>query len=348
MLSSYTTRFHNFIWFLIFTFTLYTMPYLETLLPYEINLSFPEAEAAETQPPPDATNIEVQEEAPSEAGDSEASYQQEVTTSEYIPSTPSSEYIETESVNQINSDVLLEVDNFKGVSYLSHPIEVPPGRGGLSPQLSLNYSSIRGNGWLGVGWGLTVGFIQRRGPNKGVPKYDDTKDVFDFHFSGRVPQELVSIGGGEYRLRIEGQYFKIKYYSSGNYWELWDKSGVKMRFGSSVNSRLGRVKNPNSGTDTYQWCLDRIDDPKTNYIEFIYLRDQDQNYTYQIYLQEAKYNGQVSGGLAHNHRIIFSLESSNRPDLIYYYRGGFRMLTKKRLSSIEVRTNESLVRKYQL
>ena len=49
MLSSFTTRFHNFIWFLIFTFTLYTMPYLETLLPYEVNLSFPEAEAAEAQ-----------------------------------------------------------------------------------------------------------------------------------------------------------------------------------------------------------------------------------------------------------------------------------------------------------
>jgi|GEM_PF-5583898 len=172
MLSSFTTRFHNFIWFLIFTFTLYTMPYLESLLPYEINLSFPEVEAAETQPPPETKNIEVQEETPLEPEESEASSSEEATTSESSSSITSStysitsEYTETESLDQIKSDILLEVDNFKGVSYLSHPIEVPPGRDGLSPQNSLNYSSIRGNGWLGVGWDLSMGFIQRRGPNK--------------------------------------------------------------------------------------------------------------------------------------------------------------------------------------
>ena len=49
MLSSFTTRFRNFIWFLIFTFTLYSMPHFELLFPYKIHLFFPEAQAVETE-----------------------------------------------------------------------------------------------------------------------------------------------------------------------------------------------------------------------------------------------------------------------------------------------------------
>lgn len=39
----------------------------------------------------------------------------------------------------------------------SVPIEVPPGRHGLTPQLSFVYNSSAGNGFLGVGWDLPIG-----------------------------------------------------------------------------------------------------------------------------------------------------------------------------------------------
>jgi hypothetical protein len=125
-----------------------------------------------------------------------------------------------------------------------------------------------------------------------------------------------------------------------------------MKFGSATASRIGRVHDPALKNETFRWCLDRVEDPKTNYMEFIYLKDvedPDQGGRFlQIYLQEIKYNGQLSGSLPHNHKVLFNLESSNRPDPIYNYRGGFKMLTRKRLSSIEVRTNNALVKKYQL
>ena len=35
-------------------------------------------------------------------------------------------------------------------------IEVPPGRAGMQPDISLGYSSSRGNGWLGRGWSLNA------------------------------------------------------------------------------------------------------------------------------------------------------------------------------------------------
>jgi YD repeat-containing protein len=257
----------------------------------------------------------------------------------------------SESQNPATPSVSFTVDDFTGAAHLSYPISVPPARAGLSPQISISYSSSGGNGWLGVGWDLAAGgYIQRRGPRKGVPKYDST-DVFELSLGG-APQELVSIGNNEYRLRIEGAYLKIVRYA-GNYWQVWDKAGNKMTFGGSQSSRIGRIRD--LGTFdfpyTYRWYLTTIQDPKTNYISFTYWRDQDSSKTYQVYLAQILYNGQTASGLSCNHEVIFSRgpeDPSDRSDIVYNYRGGFQMKTRKRLASIEVKTNGVRVRKYEL
>jgi len=359
MLSSFTVRFRNLIWFLIFTFTLYCMPHLEMLLPYEIHISFSEAEAAEVQASePQAT--EAQAEGDQEMAAEEASAIEESSSKEPSATASSTTTSSEGGSSDLGlSSVSFRVDDFTGAAHMSYPIVVPPGRSGLAPQLSLSYTSSAGNGWLGVGWDIPLGYVQRRGSRKGVPKYDDTKDVYELNLGG-ASQELVCVancppGGGsprEYRLKVEGAYLKITYDVSNNYWEVWDKSGNKMRLGFSTASRIGKVRNPVNGTETYRWCLDRVEDPKTNYMELLYSKDEEQIQgqwvTYQIYLQEINFNGQVSGSLSHNHKVIFNLESSNRPDPIYNYRGGFKSLTRKRLSSIEIKTNGTPVRKYQL
>jgi len=43
-------------------------------------------------------------------------------------------------------------DLFTGTMSYSIPIEVPEGRKGMSPGLSLDYRSNNGNGWVGMGW----------------------------------------------------------------------------------------------------------------------------------------------------------------------------------------------------
>ncbi len=48
-----------------------------------------------------------------------------------------------------------------GAAQFSYPIEVPPGRNGLQPNVALQYSSYNENGWVGVGWDLALGSIQR-------------------------------------------------------------------------------------------------------------------------------------------------------------------------------------------
>jgi RHS repeat-associated protein len=241
---------------------------------------------------------------------------------------------------QFTSSVSFKVDDFTGAAHLSYPIVVPPARDGLAPSLSLNYSSSGPNSWVGVGWDLSVGFIQRRGARKGVPKYDST-DVFEIQ-SGGSPQELVSIGNNEYRLRVEGALLKIQYFSTGNYWQV-------MKFGQSDASRINRTPpyQP-SGSTTYRWCLDRVEDLKTNYMNIYYQTDLDGSYVNQLYLWKIQYNGQTSGGLSPNHEILFNRKTLNRDDFIYNYRGGFKSLTRNLLESIEIRTGGNPVRKYQL
>src|ERR1039457_4825268 len=52
-------------------------------------------------------------------------------------------------------------DLFTGSMSFRIPIEVPPGINGLKPDLELYYRSSNDFGWLGQGWDLEVGTIER-------------------------------------------------------------------------------------------------------------------------------------------------------------------------------------------
>src|SRR5437588_11078410 len=64
-----------------------------------------------------------------------------------------------------------------GTGSISVPIVTTPGRGGFGPQLVLAYDSGAGNGPFGLGWTLSLPSITRK-TDKGLPLYDDTRDVF--------------------------------------------------------------------------------------------------------------------------------------------------------------------------
>jgi hypothetical protein len=60
-----------------------------------------------------------------------------------------------------SSAMIPEPSIFTGSATTSVPIVVPPGRGGIAPNLALVYNSAMRNGWIGVGWDLDMGSIQR-------------------------------------------------------------------------------------------------------------------------------------------------------------------------------------------
>src|SRR5215470_11493826 len=68
-------------------------------------------------------------------------------------------------------------DLFTGTGNFALPIALLPGRNGFQPQLSLVYSTGNGGGVFGLGWALSIPGVSRK-TSKGVPRYQDDKDVF--------------------------------------------------------------------------------------------------------------------------------------------------------------------------
>ena len=84
-------------------------------------------------------------------------------------------------------------DLFTGRATTAIPLAVPPGRHGMQPSLGLTYSSSGRNGWVGVGWSLELGSIERS-TKHGIPHYD-ASDTFTFLFHG-VSSDLVPLWFG--------------------------------------------------------------------------------------------------------------------------------------------------------
>jgi len=79
------------------------------------------------------------------------------------PDTPTTPLMTTGTSEGVQGISIPIPDNIlsTGAATLKIPIEVPPGRLGIAPNISLIYNSYQKNGPLGVGWSLDMGSIQR-------------------------------------------------------------------------------------------------------------------------------------------------------------------------------------------
>ncbi len=222
-----------------------------------------------------------------------------------------------------------QTDLFTGAATLSLPIEVPPGRRGIQPTIAAGYASGSGNDWLGVGWNLSFGFIQRD-TTRGVPAYSST-DTFVVSFSGTNDQ-LVAIGGGEYRAEVEGSFLRVRF--DGVYWRITDKSGTQYRFGFNADAQQTI---PSKGV--FRWAMDRVEDVHGNYLTIAYTANQNQLYPAQI-----QYTGNSVTGDPTHMSVDFILE--DRPDPIVSYRTGGLVETRKRLHQIDTKVDGALAKRY--
>src|SRR5271154_3908637 len=154
------------------------------------------------------------------------------------------------------------------------PITVPPGTAGIVPQLSLSYSSHRGDGILGPGWSL-AGFssitrcpqtIAQNGAITGVNFTATDRFCLD-------GQQLVAVSGAYgangtvYRTEIDS-FSEVISYTSGSvtgpaYFEVYTKGGQILEFGNSSTSAVP-VTGPAAGA-TASWLLDKLSDQSGNY-----------------------------------------------------------------------------------
>jgi YD repeat-containing protein len=227
----------------------------------------------------------------------------------------------------------LHVDPTTGTANLNIPIEVRPGRAGLQPDINFFYNSGSPNGKLGLGWVLELGNIQRS-TKHGVPKYNAT-DTFIFVQAGASQELIYHAATNTYQPKIEGAFLKIE--QGGNVWTVTDKQGIKYRFGQTGASRQD---DPNNSARIFQWCLDRVEDLRGNYMTISYIKDQG-----QIYPDEIAYTGNVQG-LPPFARVKFIYDTA-RTDVTAHYNAAFKVVTARRLTAVEVRAGSNLMHKYQ-
>ncbi len=203
-------------------------------------------------------------------------------------------------------------------------LAVPPGVAGSQPDLSLVYDGGYGNGPLGLGWRLDLPMVQRQ-TDKGLPAYTDA-DTLIHSAAG----ELVPVGNGQYRAKIEGSFLKVQQDGAG--FAVWKPDGTRQWFGSSAETRVANRRG------IFEWRLERTEDRNGNAVTYRYLQDGG-----QLYLSEIHYSAGTAGA---DKSIHFSY--SERPDPVTDYRSRARVVTRWRLTGVEMRSQGLRVRAYSL
>lgn len=236
------------------------------------------------------------------------------------------------------NDVLISQNFFSGAVEQSINVTVPPGRNGMQPSVALSYSSLNGNSIAGQGWSLNLSFI-KRSTKFGLPAFTNS-DTFEYTGAlGSDELVLVNDDTHEYRLKNEN-FTKFILQNSGDlaneYWQVFDKSGNQYFFGEADAFRL------KDGTKTAEWHISRQIDtqPDYNIIEYQYTKDQNQIYPDKILYGKTKQN--------YNNHASVDLTYESRPDIYDSFVYGFKVVTANRLSKIETKLNNNLVRSYQL
>ncbi len=235
-------------------------------------------------------------------------------------------------------------DLFTGAAVHAIPLALPAGTGGLTPTLVLRYTSAgRGDSWVGSGWSLALPAISRS-LERGVPRYDDTLDLFELDGQKLVPESDTPVLPRRYHARRE-RFERIVHEASGS-WTVTEPGGTRRRFGLTPNARIER---PDGAP--FAWLLSEEEDVHGNVIRVEY----DRSDAGTAYPAEIRYTlrRQAGGGLASldgdstRDRVVrFVLEA--RPDSSTSYATGFERVLARRLRAVRITVGSERLRCWEL
>src|SRR5579864_2611056 len=228
----------------------------------------------------------------------------------------------------------LKIDKNTGALTTEFPIDIPPGRNGLQPDVNLTYSSSDNQlrSIFGEGWSVNIPYIERL--NKmGVDNLysTTTPNYFRSSLDGELATTSVS---GTYVPRTENGNFN-KYVFSSNSWTMTDKNGTQYTFGTTMGSQQS---DPSNTANVYKWMLKQVLDKNGNYITYGYFKDAG-----QIYPAAITYTWQSTSGIF---EIDFLRTSST--DNATSSQTGFPVKSNYRVNEIDAKVNGTWVRKYAL
>lgn len=259
----------------------------------------------------------------------------------------------------------------RGDAALGYALDLPPGRRGLTPALTLSYDSSRNNGWVGVGWDLAIGDITVD-TRFGAARYDCDVETETYLVNGeqlapiahRGPEKKrsddITVRDGEpvktFHVRVEGAFRQIIRHGLNTrsyWWEVIDKTGTRSFFGGTPESGgpIAQATLRSGAGDIFQWALVEVRDLHGNAMRF----------TYDLATSVGFATGAVPGTALYPSAIQYTFEDGAqsapydvaflreaRPDVIIDGRGGFKHVTAERLHRVEVHFQGQLVRAWEL
>ena len=249
-----------------------------------------------------------------------------------------------------------------GAAIYSIPIAVPPGRAGMQPAISLDYSSRGGNGIAGMGWSLSGSSAIHRcsqtfeqdGRTQAVSYTADDRLCLNGQRLVRVAGSAYGLGGAEYRTEIDS-YARITQAGGGltgnaACFKVEQRSGNILHYGgvvtgsSCVSSRNARVQ-PTNAAGTMTWLIEKEEDRAGNNVYFNYTNFGDG----EVLLSRVDYTGYGSATgdrsvrMTYGSRPASALASIYDADISSSYLAGGRTMQTQRLQRID--TYESLTSK---
>lgn len=235
-----------------------------------------------------------------------------------------------------------------GAATYNIPIWTPPGPNGVTPNLSLSYSSEGGNGLGGVGWNL--------GATSSIERCSRTQH----QDGGAAPVALnlsdrFCIGGNRLRLQtgsygVAGStYFtEIADYSritahgiagdGPEYFIVEAKNGLAYEYGKTSSSRVVL------GTTALRWMLSKVYDRNDNNIAISY-----NNSTGFAVPDAISWTPTSLGASTYRYEAKFDYTTTRTDKDSYFGKvAGFDVVNRNRLETIRIKSAGNVVRKYRL
>ena len=227
------------------------------------------------------------------------------------------------------------------------PIIVPPGTGGMAPNISINYNSAVGNGIMGFGWALGATSAITRVPSNFY--HEGLTDGVDFDNYDRFALDgnrLILISGtygaaGSVYYTESETFVKVTAMGSttnGPQWfEVKTKDGRTLEYGNTTLSRFEGA----GRTDVIIWYLNKVTDANGNYMTYTYHNDKTNG---EYWLEKIDYTGNATTSLATYNSVVFTYQTRNDIRTDYIYGAPFK--TSKYLSDIKTLCEGVQVKKY--
>jgi RHS repeat-associated protein len=242
---------------------------------------------------------------------------------------------DTSGVLAPKGDGSTSVDD-RGQMHQHIPIWVPPGRAGIQPNLSLDYSSAGANGMLGVGWGLSGLSRITRCPglrkNGAIAPPVLWNDSDSFCLDGE-PLTPDTDRVYYYKFRFDGsrlRYTQASPTDPGS-WEMRTKDGRIVTFGGTTDSRYTATP------ATMTWAVSRVQDRAGNFMTVTYADPTDGE---DLQPSRIDYTGSAASPTTHR-SVTFAYETVARPDIDQRMFAGHLFTFSNRLHSIEMHAPNS-------